>query len=157
VADLHRRLPESRCERLRLAAAMTLAAVLRMGWSLLTEFAQDEAHLYSGRHRRCGAHQARPRIVAQRRDVCGDMAPAVFHALLRDRPHRFVDGRMAAVLPRDESVVVLWPADQGYAWPLAAAYDECATHWHTVPLPVGDGHALLAAGQPAGEWIEFPR
>lgn len=66
-----------------------------------------------------------------------DETPAVFHALLRGAPHRFVDGRTTLVLPAGEARVVLWPG--GIREPLLTAYRSVAVHESLTPLRQGEG------------------
>jgi len=66
-----------------------------------------------------------------------DETPAIFHALLRDTPHRFVDGRTTAVIPAGEAQAVLWPGTLPEA--LLATYDEAALQETLTPLRRGEG------------------
>lgn len=66
-----------------------------------------------------------------------DETPAVFHALLRGTPHRFVDGRTTLALPAGEARVVLWPG--GIREPLLTAYRSVAVHESLTPLRQGEG------------------
>src|SRR5574342_177801 len=50
-------------------------------------------------------------VVSEGADPTLDSVPAVFDVLLRDVPHRFVDGRTTAVFPAGNASVVLWPGD----------------------------------------------
>ncbi len=75
-----------------------------------------------------------------------DFAPAVFDVLLRDEPHRFVDGQSTAVFPGGPAAVILWPAASDYGWPVAALYrDWGGGNWSSIiPLRQGEGAVLLA-------------
>ncbi|MCC6188724.1 MAG: glycosyltransferase family 39 protein [Anaerolineales bacterium] len=77
-----------------------------------------------------------------------DLAPAVFDALLRDTPHRFVDARTTAVIPAAGAAVVIWPAANRAAWPLANLYQGWGGgHWdRVVALRAGEGQAWVTAG-----------
>ncbi len=66
-----------------------------------------------------------------------DETPAIFHALLRDTPHRFVDGRTTAVIPAGEARAVLWPRTLPEA--LLAIYDDAASQETLTPLRWGEG------------------
>lgn len=76
-----------------------------------------------------------------------DVAPTVFDVLLRGQPHRFVDGKTAAVFPAGPAAVILWPTDGDYGWPVAALYRTWGGgNWSSIiPLRQGEGAALLVA------------
>jgi hypothetical protein len=92
-------------------------------------------------------------IVGQGSDPNIDFVPAVFEALLRDAPHRFVDGRTTAVFPAGDSVVMIWPGD--------FASVELYRQWgggewaSVIPLRVGEGEVYLARG--SGLSLDIPR
>ncbi len=85
-------------------------------------------------------------VVSEGADPWRDEMPTVFHALLYDIPHRFVDGRASTVLPGSDALVVVWPGER----PLRgeAAYRQWAGgDWALVtPLRVGEGQVLIARG-----------
>lgn len=72
-----------------------------------------------------------------------DEFPAVFHTLLRDLPHRFVDGRRSALFPAQAAVVLLQndPAVQE----LGQVYLGQASQAAAVPLRRGEGELLIVA------------
>lgn len=98
-------------------------------------------------------------VVADGADPGVDLAPAVFDVLLRDWPHRLVDGRTTAVLPAGEAAVIVWPAAAGYGWPVAALYQAWGGgQWaHTVPQRLGEGELLIAARAGAALPVPQPR
>lgn len=53
-------------------------------------------------------------VVSEGADPHVDEMPAVFDVLLRDTPHRFVDGRTTVVLPAGDAAVVVWPGAAPY-------------------------------------------
>ena len=79
--------------------------------------------------------------------------PAVFDALLRGAPHRFVDGRTTAVFPSQAAAVLLWPGD----YPGAKLYwqwggGKCAV---VVSLRAGEGEVCIAVR--AGNMPDVPQ
>lgn len=83
-------------------------------------------------------------VVSDGADPHVDERPAVFAALLRGTPHRFVDGRTTAVLPAGDAAVVVWPGAAPYpgedlirAWG-GGAWAEVA------PLRAGEGAVRIA-------------
>ena len=98
-------------------------------------------------------------VVAEGADPNHDQAAAVFDVLLRDTPHRFVDGRTTAVFPAGQSVVLLWPPAVAYDWPVEALYaDWGGGQWQQrVPLRAGEGEALIAIGAATPPAIPRPR
>jgi hypothetical protein len=95
-------------------------------------------------------------VVAEGDNPAQDQTPAVFAALLRGIPHRFVDGRSTAVFPAGDEVVLLWPAGDAYGWPLEALYQAWGGgQWAArIPLRAGEGQALIA--QSAGRQPAVP-
>ncbi len=61
--------------------------------------------------------------------------PAVYDALLRETPHRFVDANVSAVRPITPTVVLLPPETQ----PALQLYREWSTRATSVPLRLGEG------------------
>ena len=98
-------------------------------------------------------------VVADGTDPATEQAPAIFEALLRHTPHRFVDGRTTAVFPAGEAAVLLWPPAQVYDWPVLALYEQWGGgQWAArVPLRDGEGEALIAAGTGAQPAVPSPR
>jgi hypothetical protein len=88
-----------------------------------------------------------------------DAAPTVFDVLLRGYPHRFVDGRTAAVFPAGPAAVILWPANGDYGWPVAALYRAWGGgNWsNIIPLRQGEGAALLAVSYGVQPVVPRPR
>jgi len=64
-----------------------------------------------------------------------DEFPAVWDVLLRDAPHRFVDGRQSALFPAEAAVVVL----DGTLAAEADLYRETAVAAESMPLRPGEG------------------
>jgi 4-amino-4-deoxy-L-arabinose transferase-like glycosyltransferase len=79
-----------------------------------------------------------------------DEFPAVWEALLRGVPHRYVDGRASALFPAAPAVVVV----QEGMGEVNEVYGETAVFQQTVPLRQGEGALtlfLLPGGPPAPE------
>lgn len=94
-------------------------------------------------------------VVSAGADPAYEQEPAVLDVLLREVPHRFVDGRDLAVLPAVTSTVLVWPTT--YHWRGPELYQAWGGgQWAAaVPLRTGEGSVLLANG-PA-HWPTTPR
>ncbi len=82
-----------------------------------------------------------------------DTIPAVFDALLRGVPHRFIDGGTTAVFPAGSATVILWPGDYTSVdlyrlWGGGQWSD-------TVSLRAGEGEVRFAVG--SGVTLAIPR
>ena len=76
--------------------------------------------------------------------------PAVYHALLRETPHRFVDANASAVRPTTPTVVLLQPGIQ----PARQLYREWSTRATSVPLRAGEGSLdVLELPAPTDDFI----
>jgi 4-amino-4-deoxy-L-arabinose transferase-like glycosyltransferase len=73
-----------------------------------------------------------------------DEFPAVYDVLLRDLPHRFVDGNRSALFPAEVAVVLL---DGDMA--VADLYEETAISHREIPLRTGEGSLHVLALPPA--------
>ncbi len=85
-----------------------------------------------------------------------DEFPAVYETLLRDTPHRFVDGTQSALFPAAPTVVLL---DEGMD--VADLYADAAASQVEIPLRPGEGslHVLTlpaSAAPPADTMFETP-
>jgi hypothetical protein len=98
-------------------------------------------------------------VVADGAQLDIDVAPTVFEVLLRGQPHRFVDGKSAAVFPAGPAAVILWPTNGDYGWPVAALYRAWGGgNWSSIlPLRQGEGAALLAVSYGAQPVVPRPR
>jgi len=83
-------------------------------------------------------------IVSEGADPNVDMIPAVFDALLRGTPHRFVDGRATAVFPAQPAAVILWPGE----YPGAELYQRWGGAQPPIRLSLraGEGEAIVLVG-----------
>ena len=94
-------------------------------------------------------------IVSEGADPSGDSVPAVFDALLRGTPHRFIDARTTAVFPAQAATIVLWP---GIA-PGTRAYHawDGANVFATVSLRAGEGETMIIVGSGEMPVVPNPR
>ena len=80
-------------------------------------------------------------VVGQGEAVAVDAFPAVYDVLLRDVPHRFVDGTRSTLFPAQPAVVLLDPQATGWV----AGYQQTAVYTETIPLRTGEGTLQVLA------------